>query len=95
MMRPILIVYDIFDDHRRERIRALLTPLADRIQQSSWLIPAHCHVNPHHLANGLEPALAPPDRLRIYAPCAHCVTAARWLPTGQPHTLHARSTWIA
>ncbi len=94
MMRPVLVVYDIFDDQRRDRVRVLLAPLADRIQQSGWLIPAHCQVDPNHLADGLATTLTHTDRLRAYAPCADCVTHARWLPAHQPHRLHARQTWI-
>jgi CRISPR-associated endonuclease Cas2 len=95
MRHPVLIIYDIFNDHRRDHLRVLLAPLADKLQQSAWLIPAHCQVDPARLADGLSAAISPADRLRIYAPCADCVIQARWLPANQPHRLHARTTWIA
>jgi CRISPR/Cas system-associated endoribonuclease Cas2 len=91
--RPLLVVYDVFNDHRRDHLRTLLTPLADRIQQSAWIIPAHCAVDPDHLAAALTPATGPADRVGIHAPCPQCVIDSRWLPAGQPHRLLAPRVW--
>ena len=89
----MLIVYDIFDDHRRDHLRALLTPLADRIQQSSWIVPAHVGVEPHRFVEALSVATASVDRLRAYAPCPTCVINSRWLPDNQPHRLKLPRVW--
>ncbi|MFC4908489.1 hypothetical protein [Actinomadura gamaensis] len=39
MNGSVLICYDVFNDGRRDRLRAALDEVADRFQQSEWTIP--------------------------------------------------------
>lgn len=94
MRRPVVVVYDIGDDARRARIRALLGPIADRFQYSGWLVPAAEGISAHRVAAVLGNVTGRGDRVRIYGPCARCLRQARWLPAGQPHSLETANGWV-
>jgi CRISPR-associated endonuclease Cas2 len=92
--RAVLVVYDVFDDERRDALRRKLTPLADRVQQSGWLIPAGNRVNVKQLGAALTAGLNPTDRARLYSPCANCASDTIWLPDNQPHRLDPGDLWM-
>jgi CRISPR/Cas system-associated endoribonuclease Cas2 len=97
---PILVVYDITRDGRRDRIRHVLADAAVRIQQSAWLVPGLTRsTGPATTAQRLMAALIAQagsgDRINAYAPCPTCARQARWLPPGQPFTLTRTSSWVA
>lgn len=93
MKGPVLVCYDVFDDSRRNRLRAALDEVADRFQQSGWLIPDAAGLDAHRAAAALEGLLAPIDRLRIYAPCPECARQLRTAPAPAEQLL-ARPAWI-
>ncbi|WP_396454886.1 hypothetical protein [Actinomadura sp.] len=92
MNGPVLVCYDVFDDGRRNRLRAALEEVANRFQQSGWLIPDAAGLDAHRAAATLEGLLAPIDRLRIYAPRPACARQVRTVPAGPPL---ARPAWVA
>jgi CRISPR-associated endonuclease Cas2 len=92
--RPILVLYDIVDDARRNRIRAVLGDLGDRIQQSGWLIAAGGNVAADSLVAVLAGFAGTGDRIRVYSPCPSCTRDARWLPVGQPFTVATVPGWV-
>ncbi|NKZ07292.1 hypothetical protein [Actinomadura latina] len=92
MNGPVLVCYDVFDDGRRDRLRAALDEVADRFQQSGWLIPDAAGLDAHRAAAALDGLLAPADRLRIYAPCPACAREVRTVPVGPPLV---RPAWVA
>ena len=95
MNGPVLLCYDIFDDLRRSRVRDALGEVADRFRQSGWLIPDVAALSAERISRTLTPLLAPPDRLRVYAPCPDCLRAARSLPTRTQNGLLPTLAWIA
>ncbi|MCO1575120.1 CRISPR-associated endonuclease Cas2 [Crossiella sp. SN42] len=94
MRAPVVVVYDILDDRRRARVRAVLDPIAVRFQQSGWLLPAGTGETVRSLTRRLTEVTAPADRVRLHAPCPGCVAAARWLPTGSVWTLRPFPGWV-
>ncbi|MER7546244.1 CRISPR-associated endonuclease Cas2 [Spirillospora sp. NPDC127506] len=92
MNGPVLVCYDVFDDGRRNRLRAALEEVANRFQKSGWLIPDAAGLDAHRVAAALESLLAPIDRLRIYAPCPACARQVRTVPAGPPLV---RPAWVA
>jgi CRISPR/Cas system-associated endoribonuclease Cas2 len=95
MKGPVLICYDIFDDGRRARVRDALGEVADRFQQSGWLVPDVAGLDADRVSRTLAALLAPPDRVRVYAPCPDCVRAARSAPTKSRPGLLPAPAWIA
>lgn len=96
--RPVVVVYDVADDRRRAHVRDALAPVADRFQQSGWLVPAHAGLSAPRVVAGLEALLRRGDRLRAYEPCVGCRRTALWLPDGGRRMQAAeRSTsgWVA
>ncbi|MEO5877835.1 MAG: CRISPR-associated endonuclease Cas2 [Streptosporangiaceae bacterium] len=92
MRGPVIVCYDVFDDRRQARVRSALSEVADRFQQSGWLIPGVAGFDADRTAAALGGLLAPADRLRIYEPCPECARAARTLP--DPGDLLA-AAWVA
>jgi hypothetical protein len=92
---PILVCYDVFDDERRARLRAALTDIADRFQQSGWLVPPGPGPNPDRLATTLGDLLLPADRLLLHSPCRTCARTARSWPPNTAHTLLPHQAWVA
>lgn len=90
----MVVVYDIGNDARRARVRSILDPIADRFQQSGWLIPATAGVSARAIMAQLDLVATPGDRIRAHAPCLACARLARWLPQRQPHTLRTVSGWV-
>lgn len=98
MKAPIVVCYDVYDDVRRARLREALGGIADRFQQSGWLVPSRSPgsgLNVEQLATVLSGPLRPVDRLRLYAPCAACTRRTRTLPTTSREMLLPRTAWIA
>ncbi|WP_143220455.1 CRISPR-associated endonuclease Cas2 [Actinomadura sp. CNU-125] len=98
MKAPIVVCYDVYDDVRRARLREALSGIADRFQQSGWLVPSHPPgpgLGAEQLATLLSGPLHPIDRLRLYAPCPACRQRARTLPTTSREILLPRAAWIA
>jgi CRISPR/Cas system-associated endoribonuclease Cas2 len=90
----VVVVYDIGNDQRRAHIRAALEPVADRFQQSGWLVPAFMGLTAHDIGHQLGTLAQGGDRIRAYAPCPACVRLARWLPVRQPHSLVTVHGWV-
>ncbi|MDT3440467.1 CRISPR-associated endonuclease Cas2 [Pseudofrankia sp. BMG5.37] len=82
MNTPIIVVYDVADDERRELVRRSLRPVADRFQQSGWYLPADRGLTAVRVGAGLAGLLSPADRLGVWQPCPACWRAVRWLPAG-------------
>lgn len=80
MTRPLLVVYDITDDRRRQRLRARLAPMAVWIQRSAWVVPPAPGLSARWLLAMLRPLTRSGDRLRIYEVCPACLARARCLP---------------
>ncbi|MEA2686196.1 MAG: associated protein Cas2 [Actinomycetota bacterium] len=80
MRRHLVVVYDVVDDARRAVLRNGLRPIADRIQQSGWVVPSVVGFDLRRLSGALAPILDSCDRLRIYEPCPRCWSEARWFP---------------
>lgn len=80
MRRPVVAIYDVVDDQRRERVRAALRPIADHAQQSVWVVGPIPGLTVDRLAEGLRGLLGGGDRLRLYELCAACQRRARWEP---------------
>ncbi|WP_424187669.1 CRISPR-associated endonuclease Cas2 [Actinokineospora sp. G85] len=94
MSGPVVVVYDILDDHRRARVRSVLDPLAIRFQQSGWLVPAGSRTTPRALAERLTAITTRVDRVRLLAPCPRCAAQSRWWPGGQPHGMRPFLGWV-
>jgi hypothetical protein len=62
---------------RRASVCAALAPLADRFQQSGWLVPAAVGLSIGRNDAGIGALLGPEDRLWMVAPCARSSRAAR------------------
>ena len=86
MSHPILVVYDVGDDDRRQALRAELSLSGQRVQQSTWLLAPGRSDNPARVVARTNPLLDPGDRLRALQPCASCVERLRWWPR-RPHPL--------
>lgn len=82
-----MVLYDIVDDDRRERVRRVLGGKADRFQQSGWLVPGYAGLTADEVFAAVTGQAGRGDRIRVYSPCAACARAVRWLPAGQPFTL--------
>jgi CRISPR/Cas system-associated endoribonuclease Cas2 len=82
MRTPVIVVYDVCDDDRRDRLRRALRPVADRFQQSGWYLPADVGLTAGRVVTALDGLLGPGDRLGAYQPCPRCARAAQWLPGG-------------
>jgi CRISPR-associated endonuclease Cas2 len=91
---PVLVCYDVFDDRRRARLRDALSEVADRFQQSGWLVPDVAGLDADRVAASLGGLLAPADRLRVYAPCTACARAARSVPPTPSADLPPRPVWV-
>lgn len=78
----------------RARIRAALDPIADRFQQSGWLVPSSMGLSARAVGYRLSAFGQRGDRIRAYAPCPGCARLARWLPTRQPHSVATVSGWV-
>lgn len=94
MKGPVLVCYDVFDDRRRARLRDAVGEVADRFQQSGWVIPDVSGLNADRVATTLGELLSPTDRLRVYAPCPSCARAARSLPPSPTADLVPRPVWL-
>ena len=97
MNTPVIVVYDVADDHRRDLIRRSLRPVADRFQQSGWYLPADAGLTVERVGAGLAALLSPADRLGVWQPCPACWRTVRWLPPGAWHpatSLAARGGWL-
>ncbi|MDB4873135.1 MAG: hypothetical protein JWL97_4139 [Gemmatimonadales bacterium] len=94
MKGPVLVCYDVFDDRRRARLREALGKVADRFQQSGWLIPDVAGLDADGVAAALGGLIAPVDRLRVYAPCPACARAARSVPPAPAVELPPRAAWV-
>lgn len=92
-MRPVVVVYDIGDDARRARVRAVLGPIADRFQYSGWLVPATPGLSAGRVAAMLDAVIGRGDRVRVLGPCPACRRRARWLPAGQSFSLEQAAGW--
>jgi CRISPR/Cas system-associated endoribonuclease Cas2 len=94
---PLIVVYDVVDDDRRELVRQSLRPVADRFQQSGWHLPADVGLTVERVDAGLAGLLGPADRLGVWQPCPSCWRNTRWLPDGTwrpAPTLDGRGGWI-
>ncbi|WP_261553708.1 CRISPR-associated endonuclease Cas2 [Frankia tisae] len=80
MNTPLVVVYDITEDARRDQVRAALRPFADRFQQSGWYLPAGSGLTANSVHTGLRGMLAEGDRLGVWQLCPECWRSARWLP---------------
>lgn len=92
--RAVVVVYDVSDDRCRARVRAWLDGVADRFQRSGWVVPPGQKTAQAVIAE-LSALVQPGDRIRAYAPCTACARRARWLPSGQPHSLRRVPGWSA
>jgi CRISPR-associated endonuclease Cas2 len=92
--RAVVVVYDVSDDRCRARVRAWLDGVADRFQRSGWVVPPGQKTAQVVIAE-LSALVQPGDRIRAYAPCTACARRARWLPSGQPHSLRRVPGWSA
>ncbi|WP_239331886.1 hypothetical protein [Frankia sp. CiP3] len=81
MKGPVIVVYDIADDHQRALARAALRPFADRFQQSGWYIPFVAGFTAARVTAGLSGLALPGDRIAAYQPCRGCASDMRWLPS--------------
>ncbi|WP_131787810.1 hypothetical protein [Protofrankia symbiont of Coriaria ruscifolia] len=80
MKGPVIVVYDIADERRRELVRAALRPFADRFQQSGWYVPSVAGFTAARVTAGLSGLTLPGDRVAAYQPCQRCAPDMRWLP---------------
>lgn|GEM_PF-2319794 len=97
MNTPLIVVYDVLDDERRELVRRSLGPVADRFQQSGWYLPASAELTVGRVGAGLAGLLGPADRLGVWQPCPSCWRSVRWLPAGAWHpapALPGRRGWL-
>lgn len=79
--RLVVVLYDIADDDRRAAIRAALRPIADRSQQSTWVVEPRPGLTPDRLAAGLASFVRPAmDCLWVHQPCTACLRALAWAP---------------
>ncbi len=97
MNTPLVVVYDVSEDERRERVTRSLRPVADRFQQSGWYVPAGTGLTAGRVGVGIAGLLGRGDRLGVWQPCPSCWRTVRWLPDGAwrpAPTLTGRGGWV-
>lgn len=67
-MSPVIVLYDVSDDERRDALRALFRLSGRRVQQSAWML-APGETTPERIVRGASTLLQPGDRLRAIRPC--------------------------
>lgn len=70
---PALVSYDVFDDHRRDRLREVLRFHGDWLQRSLWLLPVTSRHTFTSLTDCIDHLVAPVDRVISHRPCPTCL----------------------
>lgn len=78
-MSPVIVLYDVSDDERRDALRALFHLSGQRFQQSAWML-APGETTPDRVVRGASTLLEPGDRLRAVRPCGACLARLCWWP---------------
>ena len=88
MRRPLIVMFDVSSDGRRNQVRDALRPLGSWYQRSVWVLAPTSTITVGYLAQGLDSLLKPADRLIVLEPCPACLRGALWVPAVDPPWRH-------
>ena len=80
MRRPVLVVFDVAADGRRNQVRGAIQRLGWAYQRSGWILRPSPTVTVDFVFEGLATLTTQTDRLLVVEPCVDCLRQSFWVP---------------